>query len=515
MKKILILLIFLISIIAVKAEINIQSNIQDKYNINEKILLEATISYKEDISGYVKANINCDNKSLDYYVTPFNFKQTQQKITIPELILTKAMVGKCSLNLYLLDLNNNLRDQDLVKVIDVSDKLNLNAVLQEQQINPGKNLFIKGNVKSIRNLDVKDVILTINIDDQNPYEFNLVTNDFEKEIPIDLKIKSGNHVVKVNVKDPYNNNAELNLNFVVIPKPTFLKNSLNKLEVLPGDNLEVTALLYDQADELMNNDAEIKIYDKNNKYVTQGYSKIIYIVPQNAIPGTWVIKTSSNGLNSEDRFVVKELKKIEFDIEGNLLYIRNLGNINYNDNIEVSIGDISFTKKVSLKPGETVTIDLSKQGVQGLYDVNIRSSDQDKTFSQINIPRSNDPLYLTSLTVKKAGNEVAKKPYIAAIFLALILIIVFLVNRRKKLNERAKQREYQLGSTRIQNIKKEKESTGFKPKKFDEMSDEELSDYRKQLTKNLKQQKEDKEENTGYQYKPPKEKGGGLFSMFD
>ena len=66
-------------------------------------------------------------------------------------------------------------------------------------------------------------------------------------------------------------------------------------------------------------DAEIKIYDPRNKYVTQGYDKIIYVLPKDAPPGTWLVKTNDVGFNIESRFVVQELKDIEFIINNGIL----------------------------------------------------------------------------------------------------------------------------------------------------------------------------------------------------
>ena len=496
------------------AEIRVLNNIEDKYNINEKISLQSSISYKEDLSGYIKANINCNNNFLDYYVRPINFKSTEQRLDIPELTLTKNMLGKCGLNIILVDLNNNLIDQSLVKLIEVSDKLNLNLALESSQLDPGETLTINGNVKNIRSLDIKNSVLNIIFGDKN-YEYILDTTEFKKSFNLVENIKSGKHIVKVNVKDNYENTAETSLEFYITPKPSDLKVMLNKIEFLPGENMDIKSLLYDQANELIENDAEIKLHDPKGAYITQGYGKLIYILPQDALPGTWVIKTSDSGFNIESKFIVKELKEIDFYIENGVLYIRNLGNINYDDNFLVNINGKDFVKKVDVKPNNIEEIDLSKNVDPGIYDVNIKSSNEEKLFSNVDIPKSNDLLYITGSSIKNVGNKMIDKPYLLLVLFTLILITLYLVNRGKKINKINRERDSQLAYMNLQRIKKERQVTGFKPKKFSELSNEELSDYRKQLLKNIKQEKKE-EESSGYEYKPPKEpKQGGLFSMFD
>jgi len=503
---------FLVSLSFVSANIKILNSLQDTYNLNEKISLQTSISYKEEISGYVKVNIDCDNYDLDYFVTPFNFKTTDQNLNIPELILTSNMLGKCSINIILTDLDNNLLDQALVKLIDVTDKLNLNILLEKKELDPGKNLIVKGTVKNIRNLDIINPVLTISFD-ENTYEYVLDKSDFRKEIPLDAKIKSGKHIINILVKDSYNNKAETALEFNIIPKPSYLKNLINKLEFLPGETVEISSLLYDQANEKIENDATIKLYNPKNRYITQGYGKVIYVLPKDALPGTWIIKTSESGFDIEARFLVKEVKQAAINLYDGILEITNTGNVNYIDEIKVSLNGYEFTRRIDLSPGESEKIDLSKKVPSGNYDIVIRNSLEEKTFPNAFIPKSEDPLYLTGVAVKNFGNNFIEKPYLLVALLAAILLILYLINRNKKITQRKREYEAQIASIEATKIRKERERERFKPKKFSEMSNEELKDYRKQILKNMKEEKKE-EENPGYRYKPPKE-GKGLFNMFE
>ena len=508
---ILLTAIFLIFLSSVNAEIKVLTTVNDIYNINEKIPLQAELSYSQEQQGYIKANINCINKDLDYYVTPFNIKTSKQQVNIPELVLTKDMIGKCSLNILLTDLNNNLLDQALISLIDVSDKLNLDVTLSDYEIDPGKILAVKGTVKNIRNIPLDKSFLRITLDN-NEYDYELNLPDFSQELTLDQKIKSGKHTVKVNVNDDYGNNAESLLEFNVIPKAVELKNVMNKLEFLPEETIEITSLLSDQANDLIENEAQIRLFNPKNNYITQGYGKIVYVLPREAPPGTWAIRTVGYGFNIESKFIVKEVKKIGFSIENGKLYIDNLGNVNYQDTIKISTDEEEFSSYADIIPGETKEIDLSKKLGQGTYDLVVSTSSEREKFSQVNVPKSEDPIYLTGLTAKKVTNNLLGKPYLLILLTALILTTIFLFNRNKNLQRMKREKEFQLGNVQLQKIRNEK-NVGFKPKKFSEMSNEEMQDYRKQILKSMKEEKS-KEENQGYQYKPPKE-GKGLFSMFD
>ena len=510
-KIILLTAIFLLFLNSANSEIKVLTTTNDIYNINDKILLQAEISYSQEQQGYIKAGINCINKNLDYYVMPFSFKTSKQQINIPELVLTKDMLGKCSLNMLLTDLNNNLLDQALINLIDVSDKLNLNAALSDYEIDPGKILEVKGTVKNIRNIPLDKSFLRITLD-ENAYDYELNVPDFSQELILDQKIKSGKHAVKININDDYGNNAESSLEFNVIPKAVELKNVMNKLEFLPEETVEITSLLSDQAGDLIENEAQIRLFNPKNNYITQGYGKIVYLLPREAPPGTWVIRTVGYGFNIESKFIVKEVKKISFSIEDGKLYINNLGNVNYQDTIKINTDEEEFSSYADIIPGETKEIDLSKKLGQGVYDIIVSTSSEREKFSQVNVPKSEDPIYLTGLTAKKVTNNLLGKPYLLILLIALIIVTVFLFKRNKNLQRMKREKEFQLGNVQLQRIRNEK-NVGFKPKKFSEMSNEEMQDYRKQILKSMKEEKS-KEEAQGYQYKPPKE-GKGLFSMFD
>ncbi len=512
LKAMTILLVFLLSIYLVNAEMQVTSKVENSYNIHEQIPLQAMISNSQAREGYLKANINCNTKSLDYYVTPFDFKTTPEQVNLPDLILTKEMVGTCSLNLLMLDLNNNLTDQNLVKVIEITDKLSLNAILDDYDLDPGDKLIVKGTVRNVRNLNVNKYLLSISLDDKN-YEYAMESSEFEKEILLDEKIKSKEHTVKALVKDDYENNAEVILELNIVPKPIELKNSINKLEFLPGEDVDITSVLIDQAGDEIANDAQIKIFDAKNGYITQGYGKIIFKLPQDASPGVWVIRTAIYSFGVESKFIVKELKQADFSLDNGILYIKNTGNLNYDGVVKINNGDSEMSEGVSIKPGDEEQIDLSKKFNPGIYDINVLSAFGEKQFPQVEVPRSKDPIYLTGSVLTKTSNTLAAKPYLIVILLTLILVTVYLVNKNKKLQTMTREREYQLASVQMHKIRKEKGVEKFKPKKFSEMSNEELSDYRKQLVKNMKQENK-KDESQGYQYKPPKE-GRGLFNMFD
>ena len=135
MKKLAIALILLLFVPFVGAEISVLNQIEQLYNINERVPLKVAVSYTEEIDGSVKSSIICDNANVDYFVTPFYLKTSPQEITIPELKLTKNMLGKCSLEVSLSDDIGTLLDKKVASIFEVSQDLILTVNINKNEFN--------------------------------------------------------------------------------------------------------------------------------------------------------------------------------------------------------------------------------------------------------------------------------------------------------------------------------------------------------------------------------------------
>ncbi len=490
----------------VNAEINVLNQVHDFYNINDKIPLNLVLTYTQEVSGFVKANIECDNKALDYYVTPFIIKPSKQELSIPELTLTKSMLGRCSLNVIINNNEGSLIDKKVVKVFEVSDLLILTYSLDKTEVSPEDKINIQGSIKNIRGEEIKSGQVIINIDNSS-FTSNLENSKFEFTYNVPKNIKSKNHKVIVSFEDNYENKASKEIGFYVNPKPLVLRNLLNKLEFKPGEIVEIEALLYDQAGDLIENNAQIKVYDPKDKLIKEGTYKLSFQLENNSLPGSWIIKTSTDEFKIQSTFDVEAIRDVEFYVEDGILYIRNTGNTGFEDVAEIKVGDYTFSKKVDINPGEITAFDLSDQVQEGKYDVNVELNNELQEFKDVEVPRN--PILLVGYAAKKLGDTIIERPYLLAIMLAIIVLYLFFRHKIEKGKRFAREKDVQRAVIRMQELRKDKETQKFKPKKFSEMSEEELKDYRGQILKNLKR-KED--ESSGYLSRKPQDKGSfGFF----
>jgi hypothetical protein len=514
MKKLILLLILISFMPFANAEINLLSNIENFYNINEKIPLKLSISSNEERDGFVKASLICDKNNIDYFMSPFAFTTSQKEIEIPELRLTKNMLGKCSLESSLLDNSNILIEKKIIKLFEVSENLNLNFDLNKDKLLPNEELKITGEVKNIRGESLNTGKVKIYFDNQES-QTDLDKGKFSYSYRIPGNIKSNTHSLKLSFDDNNGNKVAKESSISVIPKPSSLKIKINKLDFLPKEQVLIESLLYDQADDLIENDAKIKVYDTKNNLIREGNNNLDFTLDQYALPGTWVIKASTDDFNIESKFNIGEIKKVETYLEDGTVYIKNIGNAPFNQEIKIeAIGENGkeFYKKVELNPKESKAIPLSSEIKEGgKFNINVLANNEKQSYQSVNIPESNNPLYLTGRVVSNTGNMVVDKPFIPLTIIIALALLIFARKSRKRNIEYKRQRDSQEGYNIAKKIEQEKMKMGIKPRRF-KIDEAEAKDFTNRMLKNAE---DNKKNNQGYLYRnPPKEKGG-LFGMFD
>jgi hypothetical protein len=110
--------------------------------------------------------------------------------------------------------------------------------------------------------------------------------------------------------------------------------------------------------------------------------RIYFQLPKNAVQGPWEISASYNGTSARELFNVGDYKKIGVKLEEDRLIIENIGNVDYDKRILVTIGDQDETAQIYLSAGQTKEIRLSAP--DGEYDVRVDTGEEDElVFSDV------------------------------------------------------------------------------------------------------------------------------------
>lgn len=371
--------------IAESQEFNVVKDLKGTFNVLEnKIQLGETVRAEGDI---IRLNGEPIEGFVDIYL---KFNKTEfllENVEIKEgtfsydYFTSGLPEGKYFLNFYVKDNFGNEMWFDKVVEFSITKEFVVSVNTDKKRYNPKENIVIKGVVETILGKEVDSANLEILLDEEVYYsEISEGEIYFEFEIP--ETIKSGRRYIKVMVEDEFGNFGEEEIEIEIKQVPTKIENVFDNKLINPQEVLEVKVLLLDQAGDNIDSMINLKILDSEgdirvNKEI-QSNSQILFRIPQFAIPGLWVIKTEYEDLQVEDKFSVENLKEIEVIQENEKITIRNTGNVEFDDSINLELmGDLNefnLKKKKSILPNETIFIDLKSEVPDGTYDLSLKTS---------------------------------------------------------------------------------------------------------------------------------------------
>jgi len=310
---------------------------------------------------------------------------------------------------------------------------------------------------------------------------------------------------------------------------TKIKTEVNDIEFFPGSFIEITSSLYDQAADLMEGDIILEIYDQDNLLIYESTNSLTTSLSTEATPGTWIVKSKFEELTSENKFIIKRVREIEAYIEDGILYIKNIGNVDYIDATEVVIGDETFKRDLNLEPNEITEINLgSKVEDDGNYNVSLITEEGQEDLGLVNIKENSN--LISGLAIFDNGSIKESSPYVLAIL--VVIIGLFLYFRfGNKTSSSIREQEVKEGRRKLKELKK---TVPFNQKGISslfagsrKLEKEEVEDFKESILKRVKEEpKKEADEDEGYKIITPSEEPvkkeeketkskGGLFDMFN
>ena len=397
----------------------------------------------------------------------------------------------------------NAAELTLVNEISVFVKLNKKSVL------PGVSVTIFGEANTIVQEGLKKGQAIIEFGDKQ-FVSNIKRNgqfDHTFEIPDDAK--SGLQTIRVTVEDDFGNSGEAEANIEVIPVPSELSLELSEGTFKPEGKLIVKLLLNDQAGDPLDESVSIEIIDPNRKPVFEGDipSNFDYgfIIPEQAEPGVWRIKSISGNLEEEEEFLMGELKALSFYMKDQILGIKNAGNIKYTDPIEIKIEgnglETKVTKRTSIKPEGELEVDLSKEVDTGTYDIEVG----DQIFRNVEIIGRGKVLNLGLLYW-----------FFVIAFLAFFVYIIFFRTRRKIVKSIKERRILEMAK-RLKSAENvvDKQKIEFRNKLLKQIEKRDREIRKRLKFKGNKDKGREGYIKLGERKKEDKKESGGIFGMFD
>ena len=448
MKKKLILLTFLFALIIVpfaSAELIINQQPDEIYNIGDTINIPVSIMTSSDISDEFYMNLICSGKVIQFCQNGVSLLAGEGKVMDCSLVLTKAKLGdttgNCKISGYLL---KQKADPIVTDIFKISNSLVIQPNTQQKEFEPKQNVLIFGNAIKENGHDVNGFInLEIIADNssQSIIQSGIISNGmYSLNITFPENMKAGNYLVKLtayelNEDGLKTNTGFINYNIAIKQIPTYLELVFATSEVEPGTDVKVKAVLHDQTGEKINSNAIITIkrgttdIQVQSETATDEYLEfpILYNEPS----ANWTVFALSNQLTAESKFIIIEKADIKVDIINKTVLFVNTGNIPYNDTVVIKIGEQSIGVPVFLQVDETQKYEL--KAPNGEYEVQITDNNgESKAASRVLL--TGNAIGIKNLS--KSGlngsfGEILSLTFIVLVFLSIIFIFGRRIYKKK------------------------------------------------------------------------------------
>src|SRR3989344_4227615 len=435
MRKIIISLIFLVLLGSfVSADIIIQGQPKELYNLGDTIEIPLKIVALENIKNTFSMNILCNGVETEVYKADIKLSLGQEQSLNLIIILDKSRIGKtagiCKIKASLKDsyvLTNEFKISDLIVIELKNPKL---------EFTPGENIIIEGEAKK-ENGELVNGFVELSMTNQGKTieKIDTVNNGFfYLNLSLEKNAKAGEYLVLVKVYEKDSNgdttnNGFTDYNIKVKQISTSIEIIFENPEVNPGDNLKVKAILHDQTGEKIDSNVIITIKNDKNKIfeqVDKSTDEFLEIpIKYNEPPADWKIFAVSNKLSSESTFKINEKQDIKIELINRTLIVKNTGNVPYKKTLLIKIGDKSMNIDINLDINENEKYILSAP--DGEYKIEVIGSEGESKMTGMSV------LTGDAIDIKKASGSVVtlvRHPFVWFFIIGILGFVVFMVLKK-------------------------------------------------------------------------------------
>ena len=376
-KGILLILLLILTIPIVFADITITTE-QNIYNLGNSIRASASVLQDKDFDGLFKLEISCGNYKFQYYLTQIFLEANFRQAVNPELppVARPQMLGNCSITGDLVTYDDLIIEQKDSNGFSVTNQLNVLPVNTKITALPGDIIKVTGVINEAFGNNVLKASAEIALD-SNSYPIDAVGGKFNFTLDLPKNIKSGEHTIGISASDAKGNSGSSSILIGITAVPTYIKTELSSDSMLPGSRIDITASLYDQADDLINLSLGLELTAPNGnnvfKKTVQSNEKIDYEFSQYAEPGLYNLESTYKNLLEQSSINVTTIREVKIKYENETVLIENIGNIPFEEELtfilESELKKYPLTKNIKVEPGKLLSIDLSKEVPLGVYDI--------------------------------------------------------------------------------------------------------------------------------------------------
>lgn len=406
------------------AEIFLSKQPSDTYSLGDTMQI---VLGSDGTPGWASIDLSCANKTkmLSYhYLTGAD---TKTEISVP---LTKdflrGLSGQC--NLLLAFGNETKKSMDFTIYEQIYVDIKFNALYFE----PNSTLSYSGTASKPNKQEVNG-FAEISVENTALESVvPVVKSKFSGEFEIPEGLAAGKYIVNVFIYEQTENKEVTNYGYSNTSISISQKAEELEIDVPetsdPDSSLEFKAVLKDHTGQTINSvPVSFKLINARGEKVLDILSetdKINYFkLQKNAPLGYWNMTAESKGAKQEAQIYISENKEASFEVENGTLTITNIGNIGYDNPVEVAIGEHSKVMDINLSLGQSRSFEL--EAPDGEYNVSV--SDGSKSYAGI-VALTGDAIAIKG---PNGSFNFINKGIVAWTFLILILgMFIFISSKR-------------------------------------------------------------------------------------
>ena len=219
---------------------------------------------------------------------------------------------------------------------------------------------------------------------------------------------------------------------LVLAQTVKMEVSTIKESFSPDENITLKILLFDSNNNPINGDISLVLENadktKRVERTVQSNKLVDVDLKEDATAGFWKIIASYGESDATGVFSISSNEKASFELNENVLTVKNIGNTKYEKQIQILIGDSIGIKQPSLGVGETVQYRLIAP--EGTY--NIKITDGVTSISRGNVKltgeaigilddRLNNRAPITGSRIDDTQNSIIKQNPFVYIFVLMVV----------------------------------------------------------------------------------------------
>lgn len=390
-------------------------------------------------------------------------------------VLSLIPPGAYTIDVKVYDNFGNMKEFESVSSLRLSNEIYVDFNLDGFEFLPEDEIYIEGSFRGELVPELENVEIFLNSGNETIELSESSDQGFYYNYFTVADVKSGEHVLEIEVKDSKGNKGLKETSFRIKPVPSFLNLNLDNEGYLPKDKIGFSVEVLDQASDSMDGAVDVSLYDVNNdlfgeKSLAAGSSDY-FLLERFSEPGSWVFEFGSFDLEGEASFNVLEYVEVDVGLEGSEIYFENLGNVDYEKTIDVIGNNESKNFRLSLALREKYYLDLADLFDPGIYDISIPEFDvsyyglevvDDRGFFGGLFGGSS----VTGAATSSVGDSIFGWGFIVLIVVLVIILAYFLIPwflRRRKFKQDF-HREIHKGKRRREGLLKTKDGSYSKPK---------------------------------------------------